>query len=138
VERALGSGRFGPYALQAAIAALHAEAPAAAATDWAQITLLYELLGRMDRSPVVELNHAVAVAMRDGPDAGLARIEAILARGELLDYHLIHAARADLCRRLGRRDEAERSYRKALALAKQDPERRYLAARLRALLGGEA
>ena len=102
VERALASRRFGPYTLQAAIAAVHAEAPTAAATDWAQIVGLYDVLARVDPSPVVELNRAVAVAMRDGPAAGLALIDAILARGDLADYHLAHSARADLCRRLGR------------------------------------
>ena len=131
VERALGSRRFGPYSLQAAIAAVHAEAPTAAATDWAQIVGLYDVLFRADPSPVVELNRAVAVAMRDGPEAGLALIDAILARGELADYHLAHSARADLCRRLGRQAEAVASYRKALDLSRQDPERRYLEGRLR-------
>ena len=107
VERALSSRRFGPYTLQAAIAAVHAEAPTAAATDWAQIVGLYDALVRAEPSPVVELNRAVAVAMRDGPEAGLALIDAILARGDLADYHLAHAARADLCRRLGRTAEAQ-------------------------------
>jgi RNA polymerase sigma-70 factor (ECF subfamily) len=130
VERALSSRRFGPYTLQAAIAAAHAEAPNAAATDWAQITGLYDLLVRVEPSPVVELNRAVAVAMRDGPDAGLALIDAILARGDLTDYHLAHAARADLCRRLGRRTEARVSYGRALTLARQEPERRFLERRL--------
>ena len=101
MERALASRRFGPYTLQAAIAAVHAEAPSADATDWAQIVGLYDVLLRAEPSPVVELNRAVAVAMRDGPAAGLALIDAILARGDLQDYHLAHAARADLCRRLG-------------------------------------
>ena len=110
VERALASRRFGPYTLQAAIAAVHAKAPSAAATDWAQIVGLYDVLARADPSPVVELNRAVAVAMRDGPAAGLALIDAILARGELADYHLAHSARADLCRRLGRTAEARASY----------------------------
>jgi RNA polymerase sigma-70 factor (ECF subfamily) len=131
VERALGSRRFGPYTLQAAIAAVHAEAPSAAATDWAQIVGLYDVLFRADPSPVVELNRAVAVAMRDGPEAGLALIDALLARGELADYHFAHSARADLCRRLGRQAEAAASYRKALDLSRQDPERRYLEGRLR-------
>ena len=130
VESALSSRRFGPYTLQAAIAAAHAEAPNAAATDWAQITGLYDLLVRVEPSPVVELNRAVAVAMRDGPDAGLALIDAILARGDLTDYHLAHAARADLCRRLGRRTEARVSYGRALTLARQEPERRFLQRRL--------
>ena len=130
VERALSSRRFGPYTLQAAIGAVHAEAPSAAATDWAQIVGLYEVLARADPSPVVELNRAAAVAMRDGPAAGLALIDAILARGELDDYHLAHSARADFCRRLGRIAEARASYQRALALARQEPERRFLARRL--------
>ena len=130
VERALSSRRFGPYSLQAAIAAVHADASNAAATDWAQIAGLYDLLVRMEPSPVVELNRAVAVAMRDGPDAGLALIDAILARGDLADYHLAHAARADLYRRLGRTAEARVSYGMALALAHQEPERRFLERRL--------
>jgi RNA polymerase sigma-70 factor, ECF subfamily len=130
VERVLSSRRFGPYTLQAAIAAVHADAPNAAATDWAQIAGLYELLVRVEPSPVVELNRAVAVAMRDGPAAGLALIDAILARGDLTDYHLAHAARADLCRRLGRRTEARVSYGRALTLARQEPERRFLERRL--------
>jgi len=131
VERALVSRRFGPYTLQAAVAAVHAEAPVAAATDWAQIVGLYDVLFRADPSPVVELNRAVAVAMRDGPQAGLALVDAILARGELTDYHLAHSARADLCRRLGKQEEAATAYRKALDLSRQDPERRYLESRLR-------
>src|SRR5215212_5913594 len=133
VARALSSRRGGPYILQAAIAAMHAEAPNVAATDWGQIVGLYDVLARLEPSPVVELNRAVAVAMRDGPAAGLALIDALLAGGELADYHLAHAARADLFRRLGRPDEAAPSYRKALALAKQEPERRFIAARLREL-----
>ena len=133
VERALSSRRFGPYALQAAIAAVHAEAVEAAATDWAQIVGLYDVLLRADPSPVVELNRAVAVAMRDGPARGLALVEAILARGALADYHLAHAARADLSRRLGRLDEARAAYERALALARQEPERRFLERRLREL-----
>jgi RNA polymerase sigma-70 factor (ECF subfamily) len=132
-EQALASRRFGPYTLQAAIAAVHAEAPEAAATDWAQIVGLYDALARLEPSPVVELNRAVAVAMRDGPAAGLALVDAILARGELGDYHLAHAARADLCRRLGRIEDARDSYRRALALARQEPERRFLERRLAAL-----
>jgi RNA polymerase sigma-70 factor (ECF subfamily) len=135
VERALASGRAGPYALQAAIAAVHAEAPAFGVTDWAQIVGLYEVLMRADPSPVIELNCAVAVAMRDGPQRGLGLIEAILARGELKDYHLAHAAHADLCRRLGRDEAARASYRRALELAKQEPERRFLESRLKALQG---
>lgn len=130
VERALVSGRAGPYALQAAIAAVHAEAPSAAATDWAQIVALYDLLLGLAPSPVVALNRAVAVAMRDGPAAGLAVVEAILARGDLADYHLAHAARADLCRRLGRTEEARAAYRRALELVRQAPERRFLERRL--------
>jgi RNA polymerase sigma-70 factor (ECF subfamily) len=130
VERALSSRRFDPYTLQAAIAAVHAQAPNAAATDWAQIALLYGMLVRVEPSPVVELNHAVAVAMRDGPEAGLSLIDAILARGDLIDYHLAHAARADLCRRLGRKADARASYEMALRLARQEPERRFLERRL--------
>jgi RNA polymerase sigma-70 factor, ECF subfamily len=130
LERALSSRRFGPYTIQAAIASVHAEAPNAAATDWAQIAGLYSLLARAEPSPVVELNRAVAVAMRDGPEAGLELIDAIVARGELVDYHLAHSARADLCRRLGKMAEARVSYRKALALAGQEPERRFLEKRL--------
>jgi RNA polymerase sigma-70 factor (ECF subfamily) len=130
VERALVSGSAGTYALQAAIAAVHAEAPAAAATDWAQIVALYDVLLRIDPSPVVELNRAAAVAMRDGPAIGLAAIDAILACGELSDYHLAHAARADLCRRLGRTEEARTAYRRALELARQEPERRFLERRI--------
>jgi RNA polymerase sigma-70 factor (ECF subfamily) len=130
VERALRSRRFGPYTLQGAIAAVHAEAPDAAATDWAQIVGLHNVLAPADRSPVVELNRAVAIAMRDGPAAGLARIDAILAHGDLEDYHLAHAARADLYRRLGRAAEARASYERALDLARQEPERRFLARRL--------
>jgi RNA polymerase sigma-70 factor (ECF subfamily) len=129
VERALGSRRFGTYSIQAAIAAVHAEAPSAAQTDWTQIVALYDVLMRMDPSPVVELNRAVAVGMRDGPAAGLAIVEEILARGELADYHLAHAARADLCRRLDRAADARVSYEKALGLARQEPERRFLARR---------
>ncbi len=135
VEQALSSRRFGPYTLQAAIAAVHAEAPSAVATDWSQIVGLYDVLARVEPSPVVELNHAVAVAMRDGPAAGLALIDAILARGDLEDYHLAHAARADLCRRLGRTAEARASYERALALARQVPERRFLERRLKGLGG---
>ncbi|HEX9366521.1 MAG TPA: DUF6596 domain-containing protein, partial [Vicinamibacterales bacterium] len=130
VERALSSRRFGPYTLQAAIAALHAEAPTAAATDWRQIAGVYDVLLRADPSPVVELNRAAAIAMRDGPAAGLALIDAILARGDLADYALAHSARADLCRRLGRPDDARASYRRALELTRQEPQRRFLARRL--------
>jgi RNA polymerase sigma-70 factor (ECF subfamily) len=134
VERALTSKRFGPYTLQAAIAAVHAEAPTAADTDWHQIVGLYDVLLRAEASPVVELNRAVAIAMRDGPQAGLALIDAIISRGELADYHLIHSARADLCRRLGRTPEAIDSYRRALALTAQEPERRFLEQRIKDLI----
>jgi len=120
----------GPYCLQAAIAATHAEARDAAATDWAQIVGLYDLLLETDPSPIVELNRAVAVAMRDGAQAGLALVDALLARGDLADYRLAHAARADLCRRLGRAAEAQDSYRRALELTHQEPERRFIARRL--------
>lgn len=130
VQRALQSRRFGPYTLQATIAAVHAEAPTPAATDWRQIVGLYELLVRMAPSPVVELNRAVAVAMRDGPAAGLALIDAILARGDLTDYALAHSARADLCRRLGRTTDARAAYERALTLTRQEPERRFLERRL--------
>ena len=130
VQRALSSRRFGPYTLQAAIAAVHAQASSAAATDWTQIVGLYDVLMRAEPSPVVDLNRAVAVAMRDGPSAGLALIDAILGRGDLSDYHLVHAARADLCRRLGRTAEARASYERALSLAQQEPERRFLERRL--------
>jgi RNA polymerase sigma-70 factor (ECF subfamily) len=130
VERALSSRRFGPYTLQAAIAAVHAEAPTAASTDWRQIVGLYDVLVRADPSPVIELNRAAAIAMRDGPAAGLALIDAILGRGELADYALAHSARADLCRRLGRRDEARASYERALTLTRQEPQRRFLERRL--------
>ena len=130
VEGALASRRFGAYTVQAAIAALHAEAPSMEATDWPQIVGLYGVLLDIDPSPVVELNRAVAVAMRDGPAAGLALIDGILERGELGDYHLAHAARADLCRRLGRAGEARDSYKTALALVRQGPERRFLERRL--------
>jgi RNA polymerase sigma-70 factor (ECF subfamily) len=126
VERALLSRRFGPYALQAAIAAVHAEAKEAAATDWPQIVGLYDVLLRLDPSPVAELNRAAAIAMRDGPAAGLALIDALLARGELADYHLAHGARAELCRRLGRIGEARAAYERALSLARQLPERQFL------------
>ena len=130
MERALTSRRPGPYTLQAAIATAHADAPNAAATDWVRIAELYDVLVRMEPSPVVELNRAVAVAMRDGPEAGLALIDGILTRGDLADYHLAHAARADLCRRLGRTAEARVSYGMALTLARQEPERRFLERRL--------
>jgi RNA polymerase sigma-70 factor (ECF subfamily) len=130
VQQALSSRRFGPFTLQAAIAAVHAEASNAAATDWAQIVGLYDVLARANPSPVVELNRAVAVAMRDNPSAGLALIDAILDRGDLLDYYLAHSARADLCRRLGKIAEARASYQRALTLAQQEPARRFLQRRL--------
>jgi len=130
VERALGSRRFGPYSLQAAIAAVHAEAPTFAATDWSQIIGLYDVLSRYDPSPVIELNRAVAMAMRDGPAAGLAVVDGLLRGGALADYHLAHAARADLYRRLGRKAEARAAYERALALARQEPEQRFLQKRL--------
>lgn len=133
VERALASRRFGPYTVQASIAAVHAEAADAAATDWAQIVGLYNVLVRAEPSPVVELNRAVAVAMRDGPSAGLTLIDAILGRGDLQDYHLAHSARAELCLRLGRTAEARASYQRALELARQEPERRFLERRLSGL-----
>lgn len=130
IKRALSSRQFGPYTLQAAIAAVHAEAADAASTDWAQIVALYELLARAAPSPIIELNQAVAVAMRDGPAAGLHLVDTILARGELIDYHLAHSARADFCRRLGDHVEARKSYEQALALTKQEPERRFLERRI--------
>ena len=130
VEQSLASRRFGPYTLQAAIAAAHATAHTAAETDWTEIAALYDLLAQLQPSPVVDLNRAVAVAMRDGPAAGLTLLDAILARGELADYHLAHSARAELCRRLDRPDEARAAYQKALSLTRQEPERRFLARRL--------
>jgi RNA polymerase sigma-70 factor (ECF subfamily) len=138
VERAIASRRFGAYTLQAAIAAVHTEAPSAAATDWEEIVALYDLLVRALPSPVVELNRAAAIAMRDGPEAGLKLIDELLARGELRDYLFIHAARADLCRRLGRKAEARAAYERAIALSKQEPERRFLERRVRELgVGGD-
>jgi RNA polymerase sigma-70 factor (ECF subfamily) len=133
VQQSLSSRRFGPYTLQAAIAAVHAEAPTASATKWAQIVGLYDLLARVAPSPVIELNRAVAMAMRDGPAAGLELIDAILARGELANYHLVHSARADLCRRLGKTADARAAYEKALALTRQAPERRFIERRLKEL-----
>jgi len=133
VERALASRRFGPYSVQAAIAAVHAEAPDAAATDWAQIVGLYDVLLRLAPSPVVALNRAVAVAMRDGPSVGLGLIDVLLAEGSLAQYHLAHAARADLCRRLDRKAEAIAAYKRALELVSQGPERRFLEQRLASL-----
>jgi len=130
VEGALRSRRFGPYTLQGAIAAVHADASTPAETDWRQIVGLYDVLVRVDDSPVVALNRAVAVAMRDGPEAGLTLIDGLLAGGDLDGYHLAHAARADLCARLGRTREAEAAYRRALELTRQAPERDFLQARL--------
>ena len=133
VQRALASRRFGPYTVQAAIVAVHAEAASSAETDWAQIVGLYDLLLHISPSPVIELNRAVALAMRDGAAVGLAAIDRLLARGELRDYHLLHAARADFCRQLGRLDEAREAYRTALALAQLEPEKRFLQQRLNEL-----
>jgi RNA polymerase sigma-70 factor (ECF subfamily) len=133
VEGALASHRFGSYTLQAAIAAVHAEATSVAATDWRQVAMLYDRLARIQPSPVVELNRAVAIAMCDGLESGLSLIDGLLARGELANYHLAHSARADLCRRLNRTAEARSSYEKALALTQQEPERRFLLERLRGL-----
>ncbi|VVP08127.1 hypothetical protein PS896_03187 [Pseudomonas fluorescens] len=133
VERALTMRRFGPYCLQAAIAAVHAEAPTAGETDWEQIIGLYDVLLRAVPSPVIELNRAVAVAKRDGALAGLNLIEGILARGELQDYHLAHSARAEFCRQLGRVEEARAAYLRALELTRQEPERRFIEGRLSAL-----
>ncbi|PQO33955.1 RNA polymerase sigma factor [Blastopirellula marina] len=133
IQEALASRRFGVYSLQAAIAAVHAEAATPEATDWGQIVALYDVLAMMGPSPIVELNRAVAVAMRDGPEAGLLLIDAILDQGALEQYHLAHAAKADLCRRLGRNEEAKLAYRKALELVRQAPERRFLERRLQDL-----
>ena len=133
VERALGSRRVGPYILQAAIAAVHSEATTPDETDWAQIVGLYDVLLRVEPSPVIELNRAAAVALRDGPAAGLALVDAILDRGELADYRLSHAVRADLCRRLGRSAEARAAYERALELTEQAAERRFLERRLHEL-----
>jgi len=133
VEKALSSRRFGPYTLQAAIAAVHAEAESVAATNWRQIVALYNQLVRIQPSPVVHLNRAVAIAMRDGPEAGLTRINALLEHGELANYYLAHSARAEMYRRLGRTAEARASYEKELALTQQEPERQFLQARIRQL-----
>jgi RNA polymerase sigma-70 factor (ECF subfamily) len=133
LERALKSGRFGSYTLQAAIAAVHVKAESVGATDWRQIVALYDRLLRIQPSPVVQLNRAVAIAMCDGPEAGLAHIEALLEHGELANYYLAHSARADMYRRLGRATEARSSYEKALALTRQEPERRFLQERIRQL-----
>jgi RNA polymerase sigma-70 factor (ECF subfamily) len=130
VEQAFASRRIGPFTLQAAIATLHAEARDATATDWTRIVALYDVLVRADPSSVIELNRAVAIAMRDGAEAGIARIDRLLARGELADYHFAHSARAELCRRVGRVDEARAGFTRALALARQEPERRLLQRRL--------
>lgn len=130
LRRALAAPQVGPYTVQAAIAAVHANAPSAAETDWPQIVALYDLLLGAEPSPVIQLNRAVALAMRDGPAAGLAEIDGILGRGSLQRYHLAHAARADLCRRLGRKAEARTAYRRALDLTQQEPERRFLERRL--------
>jgi RNA polymerase sigma-70 factor, ECF subfamily len=133
LKRALSSRRFGSYTLQAAIASVHAGAQSVAATDWRQIVAVYDQLVRIQPSPVVELNRAVAIAMRDGPEAGLAHIDAVLEHGELANYYLAHSARADMCRRLGRTAEARSSYEKALALTQQEPERQFLQERIRQL-----
>ena len=133
VERALSSKRIGPYTLQAAIAAVHAEAPSAEQTDWAQIVALYDVLLRVEPSPIIQLNRAVAIAMRDGPAKGLALVDALLQRGELAQYHLAHATRADFYRRLGMKAEARASYQRALTLTKQEPEQRFLERRLQEL-----
>jgi RNA polymerase sigma-70 factor (ECF subfamily) len=130
VMQAFGSRSIGSYTLQAAIAAVHAESSSSSETNWMEIIGLYDLLLQANPSPVIELNRAVAIAMRDGPDAGLFLIDAILSRGDLTDYHLAHSARADLCRRLGRTGQAEAAYRQALSLARQEPERRFLERRL--------
>ena len=132
-ESALRSRRFGAYTLQAAIAAVHAESSSTASTDWRQITLLYDRLLQIQPSPVVELNRAVAIAMCEGPEQGLRLIDDLLAGEHLLQYHLAHSARADMCRRLGRIAEARASYEKALDLARQEPDRRFLAGRLEEL-----
>jgi RNA polymerase sigma-70 factor (ECF subfamily) len=133
VQKALNSHRFGAYTLQAAIAAVHAEAESVAATDWRQIVALYDRLLRIHPSPVVQLNHAVAIAECDGPEAGLMLIDAVLEQGELANYYLAHSARADMDRRLGRTAEARSSYEKALALTQQEPERQFLQERIRQL-----
>ncbi|MFA5924418.1 MAG: DUF6596 domain-containing protein [Methylococcaceae bacterium] len=135
VEQALSSGRFGSYTLQAAIAAVHANSPSSEATDWAEIVGLYDIVLNINPSPVIELNRAVAVAMRDGPLSGLDLVDAILARGELTDYHLAHSTRADLYRRIGKTVEASASYELALSLSQLEPERRFLERRLRELQG---
>ncbi len=138
VEKSLAVRRFdstepaevGPYTVQAAIAAVHADAPSSVDTDWSEIAGLYDVLLRAEPSPVIELNRAVAVAMRDGPQAGLEIIDAIIARGDLAEYHLAHSARGELCRRLGRTAEAQASFERALELTQQEPERRFLERKL--------
>jgi RNA polymerase sigma-70 factor (ECF subfamily) len=130
VRQALSSDHYNSYTLQAAMAAVHATAPSFQATNWAQIIEYYDLLLKLSSSPVIELNRAVALAMRDGPAGGLVLVDDILARGELADYHLAHSTRAELCRQLGRTAEARASYRRALELAQQEPERRFLERRL--------
>jgi len=130
VTQALTSGQVGPYTVQAAIASVHAQSPSASTTDWGQIVAFYDLLLQAQPSPVVELNRAVAVAMRDGPEAGLTLVDAVLAQGDLRNYHLAHAARADLCRRLGQTAEARASYERALSLTQQEPEQRFIKRRL--------
>jgi RNA polymerase sigma-70 factor (ECF subfamily) len=135
-EQSLRSGRFGPYTLQAAIAAVHAEAPSVDETDWAQIVGLYDALYRMEPSPIVELNRAAAIAMRDGPESALVLIDQLLAEGDLKQYHLVYAARAEFCTRLGRKEEASEAYLQALQLAKQEPERRFLTRQLEVLGNG--
>jgi RNA polymerase sigma-70 factor (ECF subfamily) len=133
LEKALNSRRFGSYTLQAAIAAIHADAESVAATDWRQIVALYDRLLQIHPSPVAQLNRAVAIAMCDGPDAGLEQIDAVLEQGELANYYLAHSARADMYRRLGKTAEARASYEKALALTQQEPERQFLQERIRQL-----
>jgi len=138
VRRALSLRRVGPYQLQAAIAAVHAEAPTPGATDWAEIVGLYDALMRLAGSPVIELNRAVAVAMRDGPAEGLRLVDVILKRGDLADYRLAHAARAELCRRIGRTADARKSFKRALDLTKSEPERRFFERRLAELAKSSA
>ena len=133
LEKALNSRRFGSYTLQAAIAAVHARSESVGATDWRQIVALYDQLLRIQPSPVVQLNRAVAIAMRDGPEAGLTHIDSVLEQGELANYYLAHSARADMYRRLGMTAEARSSYEKALALTQQEPERHFLQERIRQL-----
>jgi RNA polymerase sigma-70 factor (ECF subfamily) len=136
VDRAMRSRQFGPYTIQAAIAAVHAEAATAAETDWSEIVGLYEVLRRADPSPVIELNRAAAIAMRDGPEAGLRLIDSILVRGDLTEYPPAHSARAELCRRLGRTAEARAAYERALSLTRQEPQRRFIGRRLEELHEG--